>query len=416
MSIEASVQVRKRLVIYIQDFDPRGLAKYYQMFLREFGRTCELYRLSGKIGSTTENPKRFTADWEITTKGDGWQVETRYMFMRWDDIINKDLDRAPWWKIVQMYRTTGVAILNGVFRRVLRADWRFWLFAIFPLLQITAWIFLGSLVGVLCMALVAALGAPSLVSKLVGAVTGIGGFASLLWLTEPVTQLLYRCDAAATTNQLINRKRKDIEQRMDTFAGGVIDAVRTSKVDEVIIVGHGFGAVLAIDVLGRALVRDPTMGQDGPRVALLTLGANLPVVGFDPEAKWFRNRLRQLAVATGIGWVDYQLRGDVLNFCPFDPIAGHDIFLETDERRNPQVVAISFRDLWKSGTFGLRRWRFFKAHTQYLAANERLGAAYDFYLICCGPLDLMTRATQPQAAITALGVKNRPEMGPAPAH
>jgi hypothetical protein len=80
------------------------------------------------------------------------------------------------------------------------------------------------------------------------------------------------------------------------------------------------------------------------------------------------------------------------------------------------VVAISFRDLWKSRSFGLRRWRFFKAHSQYLAANERLGAAYDFYLICCGPLDLVTRATQPQAAITVLGVKNRPEVDPAPAH
>jgi pimeloyl-ACP methyl ester carboxylesterase len=410
------VQVRKRLVIFIQGYDPRGRAEYFRMFQREFASTCDLYGLTGEIGDTDDDAKRFTTTWNITTNGDGWQVDTRYMLLRWDDIISEDLIRPVWWKIVQMYRTIGVAILNGAFRRMLRADWRFGLFAFLPLVLITVWILLGSFIGVLCMSLVATLGAPEIVSRIVGAVTGVGGFASLLWLTEPITMLLHRCDEAATTDQLINRKRKDIEQRMDMFARSVVDAVTASKADEVVIVGHSFGSVLAMEVLGRALVRKPELGEDGPCVALLTLGANLPVVGFDPEAKWFRNRLRQLAVAPDIDWVDYQSRDDVLNFCPFDPVAGHDIVLEDDERRNPTMVAISFRDLWKLGSFGLRRWRFFRAHSQFLLANERLGAAYDNYLICCGPVDLMTRATKPQQAIAAIGAKNRPDMGPAAGH
>jgi pimeloyl-ACP methyl ester carboxylesterase len=240
------------------------------------------------------------------------------------------------------------------------------------------------------------LGAPSMVAKIVGAVAGIGGFASILMLTEPLTKLLRGCDMAATTDQLINRKRKDIEQRMDLLATAAVRTVAASNADEVVIVGHGFGSILAVDLLGRALVREPTLGEDGPRVALLTLGANFPVVGFDPQADWFRNRLRQLAVAPNLNWVDVQSRDDVLSFCPFDPIAGHDIVLEEDERRNPMVVAIRFRDLWAQGGSALRRWRLFKAHSQYLLANERPGAAYEYYLICCGPLDLMTRFSPPK--------------------
>jgi hypothetical protein len=73
------------------------------------------------------------------------------------------------------------------------------------------------------------------------------------------------------------------------------------------------------------------------------------------------------------------------------------------------VVAISFRDLWKPGNFALRRWRFFRAHFQFLMANERLGAAYDYYLICCGPLDLVTRATKPQQAVAAMAGKFEPD-------
>jgi len=55
------------------------------------------------------------------------------------------------------------------------------------------------------------------------------------------------------------------------------------------------------------------------------------------------------------------------------------------------VVAISFRDLWRPDGFGRRRWRFFRAHFQFLLANERTGAPYDYYLICCGPEGLAER-------------------------
>ena len=57
------------------------------------------------------------------------------------------------------------------------------------------------------------------------------------------------------------------------------------------------------------------------------------------------------------------------------------------------MVAISFRDLWQPEGFGRRRWRFFRAHFQFLLANERTGAPYDYYLICCGPEDLAARGT-----------------------
>jgi hypothetical protein len=79
------------------------------------------------------------------------------------------------------------------------------------------------------------------------------------------------------------------------------------------------------------------------------------------------------------------------------------------------VVAISFRDLWKPGNFGRRRWRFFQAHFQFLLANERLGAAYYYYLFWCGPLDLVARATKPAEAIAAMVAKNGPVQDPATA-
>jgi hypothetical protein len=90
-----------------------------------------------------------------------------------------------------------------------------------------------------------------------------------------------------------------------------------------------------------------------------------------------------------------------MNFWPFDPVAGHGIVIGPD-RPGPRVVPISFRDLRVAEGFNRRRWRFFAAHFQFLMANERRGAAYDYYLICCGPLDLMSRATKPDEAAAAI--------------
>jgi pimeloyl-ACP methyl ester carboxylesterase len=402
------VQVRRRHVIYVQGYDPRGLAEYFRMFRREYRRTCELYGLTGKISAPQDDPDRFSTAWDVTTHGDGWQVETHYQFLRWEDIIRKDFARPAWWKILHMYRTFGAAIFNGVYARVLRAHWRFGLFTIYPLVLMTFWIACGAVVGTLCSRLVASLGAPAGAQWVVGLVTGIGSFASFVWLTELKTYLLYIADDGISTHQFAHRQRPDWEERMETFAGYVVDAVRTSNADEVVIVGHSSGSFLAVDVLDRALIRDPELGKRVPRVALLTIGANLPIVGFHPKAQWFRDRLRRLALADGIDWVDFQSRHDIMNFWPFDPVAGHGIALGP-ERRNPRVVAISFRDLWIPGDFGRRRWRFFQAHFQFLLANERLGAAYDYYLICCGPFDLVTRATKPDEMIAAMRPKGGPD-------
>lgn len=407
------MDVRRRLIIYVQGYDPRGLPEYYRMFRRDYRKSCELYGLTGKISAPSSDPDRFITEWSMTTQGGGWQVDTTYKFLRWEDIIRRDFARPAWWKILQMYRTFGAALLSGVTFRILRAHWRFGLFVLYPLILMTLFILGGAIIGTLCTKLVTVLGTPAVVARFVGIVTGIGSFASMLWLTEPQTYLLYLCDDGVSTWQFAHRQRPDWEERMAIFAGYVVDAVRTSDADEVIVVGHSSGSFLAVDVLDRALMRDSALGRHGPRVRLLTVGANLPIVGFHRRATWFRERIERLAVAADIDWVDYQSRHDIMNFWPFDPVSGHGIEPGA-ARRNPTVVAISFRDLWVPGNFGRRRWRFFQAHFQFLLANERPGAAYDYYMICCGPLDLVTRAIRPEEAVAAITAKNGPIVGPSP--
>jgi hypothetical protein len=402
-----AAQVRRRLVVYVQGYDPRGLAEYYRLFRREYRNTCHLYGLSGSVSRAENDPDRFITSWNVTTTAEDWQVDTRYLFLRWEDIIRRDFARPAWWKAAHMYRVLLTGIFNGAARRIFRAHWRFGLFIVYPMAVMTAWLLLGAMAGGAVAAGLGALGMSSLAAGLIGAGAGIGAVALILRLTEKQTYLLYLCDDIVSTYQFAHGRRPDWEERMETFAGYLVEVVRTSDADEAVIVGHSSGSFLAVEVLDRALARDPQLGRHGPRVRLLTIGANLPIVGFNARAGWFRDRLRRLAVAPDVAWVDYQSRHDIMNFWPFDPIAGHGIELGGG-RRNPRVVPVSFRDLWPAAGFDRRRWRFFRAHFQFLHANERLGAAYDYYLICCGPHDLVTRADEPGRVAAIMATDNGP--------
>jgi len=88
------VRVQHRHIIYIQGYDPRGLAQYYRMFrteLRKFGR---LYQLSASMGRPQGAPDGEIASWTIETKADDWQTRTSYDFLRFEDFIQRDLAAA----------------------------------------------------------------------------------------------------------------------------------------------------------------------------------------------------------------------------------------------------------------------------------------------------------------------------------
>ena len=130
---------------------------------------------------------------------------------------------------------------------------------------------------------------------------------------------------------------------------------------------------------------------------LLTIGGNFPIVGFHATSQDFRDHLRLLAVEPSIDWIDCQSRKDVMNFYPFDPIAGHGIDVGP-ARRNPTIVPVRFREIIKPEHYNVFRWKFFRVHFQFVMANER-PHAYDFFMIVCGPIPLRDRMALPEAAL-----------------
>jgi pimeloyl-ACP methyl ester carboxylesterase len=391
------VRVQHRHIIYVQGYDPRGLAQYYRMFrteLRKFGR---LYQLAATISRPQVAPDGETASWAIETQASDWQTRTSYDFLRFEDLIQRDLAAPIWRTVLHAMGIYWRLVFGGTIARFWKSHWRFATFITYPhfLLFIEALCALG--VGFAFGKGLEALGIPGLFSMAAAAALFVATLGTMLKYTENLTYLLYLLSDTIWTWEFSHRQRPEWDQRIDRFAQYLANVARSSDADEIVVVGHSSGSFLGAEILARALKLDPALGRHGPRIVLLTLGGNFPIVGFHAVSQDFRDHLRLLAIEPSIDWIDCQSRKDVMNFYPFDPIAGHGIDVGAS-RRNPTIVPVRFREIIKPEHYNLFRWKFFRVHFQFVMANER-PHAYDFFMIVCGPIPLSERMARPEAAL-----------------
>ena len=391
------MRVQHRHIIYVQGYDPRGLAQYYRMFrteLRKFGR---LYHLTAAISRPQLAADGETASWTIETKAGDWQTRTSYDFLRWEDLIQRDLAAPIWGTVFHAMWIYWRLVFSGTIARFWKAHWRFATFITYPHLML--------LVEGLCALGIAfgfekgldALGIPDPFSMAAAAALFITILGTTLKYTENQTYLLYLLSDTIWTWEFSHRERPEWDERIDRFAEYLVRIARSSEAEEIVVVGHSSGSFLGAEILARALKLDPALGRHGPRIVLLTIGGNFPIVGFHAVSQDFREHLRLLAAEPSIDWIDCQSRKDVMNFYPFDPIAGHGIDVGTS-RRNPMIVPVRFREIIKPEHYNLFRWKFFRVHFQFVMANE-LPHAYDFFMIVCGPIPLIERMARPEAAL-----------------
>src|SRR5215475_4910214 len=128
----SKVRVTNRHVIYVQGYDPRGLAQYYRMFRTELRKFEKLYGLTTRIGRPQNISDSEIASWTIETKADDWQTRTTYDFLRFEDFIQRDLG-LPIWHIVSYTIWIYLRlIVHGTVFRFMKANWRFLTFITFP--------------------------------------------------------------------------------------------------------------------------------------------------------------------------------------------------------------------------------------------------------------------------------------------
>ena len=212
------MRVQHRHIIYIQGYDPRGLAQYYRMFrteLRKFGR---LYQLQATISRPKVAADDEIASWTIDTKADDWQTRTAYDFLRFEDFIQQDLASPIWRTVFSAVWIYWRLVFAGTIARFGKANWRFATFITYPHLML--------LLEAACAAAIAfvfekglnALGIPNIFSIAAATALFVALLGIVLKYTENATYVLYLLCDTIWTWEFSHRERPEWDQRIDRFA------------------------------------------------------------------------------------------------------------------------------------------------------------------------------------------------------
>ena len=182
------------------------------------------------------------------------------------------------------------------------------------------------------------------------------------------------------------------------MAAELVAAASNFAADEILVIGHSLGAVLAVDLLDRALRLDPALGRKKIPVTFLSVGSSILKVGLHPKAIRFRTTMERVAKSRAIFWGDYQALIDVMNFYKSRPMA--EMGLSTENEATVRVVKLS--RMLDDEIYQRIRLRFFRLHNQFVSGNDRR-TSYDYFMLTCGPVSAKSQTLAPDGAVSMIG-------------
>jgi hypothetical protein len=381
--------VAKRLVFHVGGYDPiTPHAGAHRRFVREIQRFALTWSVKASVGALHDGVDQ--SKWRVTANGPNWQVETDYRLVRWDDVIESFHRQATWRRIPLGILAFVDFVGSGALRGYLRTNWHYAGFFLYP------FVVSGALVAAAFLAGVFAWRASESV-----AVTSVSAFLILAALLVAPWRWLHLAplfDDWIFSREYVRRGNSTIERRLDRLAAEIVSAAGNTTVDEILVIGHSLGAVIAVDLVDRALRLDPLFGAREVPVTFLSIGSSILKIGLHRGARRFRAAVERVAQAPGVFWGDYQARIDVMNFYNTNPMA--EMSLPT--KSSPVVRLVEFSRMLERAMYRRIRLRFFRVHCQFVSGNDRR-ALYDYFMLVCGPVSAKHQTLATDGALSMIG-------------
>ena len=375
--------IGRRHVLYVEGYDPQGAEGYHKLFDRSLKRFLKNWPIRASVGALAIDSDDF-AHWDVAADGPNWNVRTRYEFLREEQMIRANMAQPMWRQVPRSLGWIFNYLYTGTLFRIYRASHRYGLALTHFQMLLVYWLAASALGGWLAVGLVGRLFTlPPVVGLLTGVVAAVACFA----LLRPLADKLFVVQINSHWPYLLHYARGEpscFDHCIEAGAQRLVQIANANNADEIVVVGHSGGGVLAPAVVARALELDPALGQHGPRLVLLTPGSLMPGIGVHRHASRVREVIRRIATEPSILWIDVQARADVLNFYNFDPVAG--IGVDAGAARcNPLIWTVRLRDMLAPEFYSKLRWNLFRMHYQFIMAND-MRAPYEYMMLVCGPL------------------------------
>lgn len=382
-----SPSVTRRSVYHIGGYDPISPPEdSYLRFQRELKRFERTWSVKASVGAPDISPDDMK--WDITTEGPDWRVESQFHLVRWDDVIRSRSHEPLWRRLPLGILAFFDFVFGGALRGYFRTNWQYAAFFLYPFVLFGLLVAIALAIGVLA----------GRADALTGLVAGLAAFALLLAGPWRWLHLAPLFDDWIFSRDYIRAGDPVLRQRLDRIAEQIVEAARGATVDEILVMGHSLGAVLAIDLIDKMLALEPALGRGGPRVAFISIGSSVLKIGLHRDARDFRAAVARVATAGGVFWGDYQARVDIMNFYGTHPTAE----MALAAGAGPVVRLVEIGRMLEHRIYRQMRLRFFRLHCQFISGNDRR-AEYDYFMLVCGPLTAESQARNPDGAQGAIG-------------
>jgi hypothetical protein len=413
--------VKRRFVLYIAGFDPSGPAHYHRLYREHANLQASLQGYEVNIDSR-QKIHDYLAQWQVTYRPSKDQVtnstHTDYTFARWDDIV-----REHWTKIDSLaslrrfvagfFSTQWLFLHTGALWKMLRLAWPPVVALVSPLVMVLGVLMLWLATPVLAVYLLNTLNpsAPwylQLTDAFTGTAVWVLVSVCIVKLTRKIENkfhMLWLMRSYMFTRAFSQNNASALDIRVQEFAKKINQVHASGAYDEVLVVGHSSGCILAILSVAAALDLGTAQPGTSPTgkpntitdLALLTLGHCTPMLSSLPAAAHFRLQLKKLSDQSALTWIDFSAPPDGCSFAFVDPIAA---CVDKSDRGPfaPKLLSPRFQTLFSAADYAALRRNRFDLHFQYIK-SAGLAGEYDYFAITAGSETLASRYASHRSVI-----------------
>lgn len=370
-------RVLRRKVFFIHGFDPRAGQNYKDQYAAESQTQteCVEYGLTvTDLGGEDEHSSRWKTSWHK----EGWPVTvTDFDAFQWGDLVRNVMRGGVVATVRSALRSFSILMKTGALRSLVRLDTFKAIAFLIPYIVVMAQFLFAF--GVAALGMTYASGILPFWGALL---TAVSLFVLFFWLvrrTRGFFMTSYSLHLYGFCLGQYGAYSPETEARIGSFKEQVIAAL-DEDYDEVVVIGHSFGANLAMSTVADVLASGD-MPEDGPELSLVTIGAFLINMIFLPEAWRQRRDMQALAGQSRVAWFDLSAQADRYIFSLFDPVKACGVAPEPQFW--PKIVPVRYRHNLRLVTYKTLRRSFFDTHLQYIKAFDR-PRDYDYFDLTAG--------------------------------
>lgn len=364
-SLDIVPTAMRRHVFFIAGFDPRGVKGYYQ-------RLSESLAPMASVGPL-ERQGAYGVLWRWRSPA----AQTAFEFLRWDDIVDRHWRakgrlgaQIAAARALFVYQRSGLLARARDGARAVR--WALLVMGLGPLVLAVA--ALGFAIAAGALGAGAAphggwLAVPALIAALL-----VGDFAwrklNLEWLAKGFACIVETAKGEAPS----------WDARCAVFAARIAEVERQGEADEIVVVGHSLGAILAMMTLARYLALGERPRR---RIAFATLGNIIPFYTWIESDRRTMREGEEVARSPFVEWIDVTSGSDPASACRMGPLVGAQA---QAPRWEPE-----FHRILTSERFRRIRRRPLDFHFQYLKPSD-CEDGFDFVRMMSSPRPFFSEA------------------------